>query len=182
MGQKDTLCCLAGWEDNFFGQILRAFKDTSWIIQRVFWRMVAVQLQPSFFQHAEQQLAPCNGEDDSDSQKKKGIGFLLENGPPLFKILLFGMLYSYPKEHSPHDACLKSIFTHQAGLRTLQYFCSTRAFLMFVFRLVSSSVFGTLGAPCNSRAMWCDTQELVLWVPISGGGVRVAAIRNWCLG
>lgn len=43
-----------------------------------------VRLQPSFFKHAEQQLARCNGEDESGSQKLKGIDFLLENGPPQF--------------------------------------------------------------------------------------------------
>lgn len=101
--QKDTLCCLAGWKENCLRQTLRALKDTSWIIQQVSCRTVAMQLQLSFFQ----QLAPCNGEGDGDSQK-----FLPENGPPQFE-----MLYSYPEEHSsPPDADIESIFTHQLDL------------------------------------------------------------------
>lgn len=144
--QKDTLCCLSSWEDNCLRQALWAFKDTSWIIQQVFWRTTGNFSHP-FSSMQSSSLPLVMVKVMVAIRSRKVLPSCWEMGRLSLKCLSLKCFTPTPK-NTPHLMLISSQYLHtKLDLEHFSMFCSTPGSLVFVFRLVTSPVLSTLGVP-----------------------------------
>lgn len=141
VGLKDTLCCLAGWEDNCLKP-----SEPSRTPAEPYSRFPGEQLRCNFSH-------PFSRMQSSSSLPLVTVKVMVtvRSWKVLVSCWKMGHLslkcFTPTPKKTPHLMLISSQYLHTTlDSEHFSIFCSTPASLVFVFRLVTSSVLGTLGA------------------------------------